>query len=175
MQPNAGGVDGAPIIRTTDCDHEASVLARTATLEEQPEEVEEVVIELEEKSSQDKLVWDSKAGSTVDVGILGSVIETYLKTSTEEDSECSTSKKSTYKSQPLLGSRLNAKWRPQAATKYIVIIDDTDDEDSDFEEIEKTEDGVLTPYSPFWKPVVFPDLYTIVTSIVNCFVYDYTP
>ena len=109
MQPNAGGVDGAPIIRTTDCDHEASVLARTATLEEQPEEVEEVVIELEEKSSQDKLVWDSKAGSTVDVGILGSVIETYLKTSTEEDSECSTSKKPTYKSQPLLGSRLNAK------------------------------------------------------------------
>ena len=74
---------GAPLIRTTDCDHEASLLARTSTLEDQAEESE--ADDIEDKKA-DKLIWDS-SGSTVDVGLLGSVIESYLKTSTEDESE----------------------------------------------------------------------------------------
>lgn len=76
---------GAPIIRTTDCDHEASFLARTATLEDHAEEESEHEgsLDIEDKTA-DKLIWDS-SGSTVDVGLLGSVIESYLKTSTDDD------------------------------------------------------------------------------------------
>lgn len=76
--------DGAPIIRTTDCDHEASVLARTSTLEDQAEESDaDGSLDIDDQRI-DKLIWDS-SGSTVDVGLLGSVIESYLKTSTEDD------------------------------------------------------------------------------------------
>ncbi|XP_018027324.1 uncharacterized protein DKFZp434B061-like [Hyalella azteca] len=77
---------GSIIIRTTDCDHEASVLARTATLEDYPEENEQDGAQDMDEDFKDKLVWDS-AGSTVDVGLLGSVIESYLKISSEDDNQ----------------------------------------------------------------------------------------
>ncbi|KAF2369221.1 hypothetical protein FHG87_000022 [Trinorchestia longiramus] len=79
-------VGGPPIIRTTDCDHEASVLARSATLEDQDEESEQEGTPDATDKTAEKLVWDS-SGSTVDVGLLGSVIESYLKISTEDESQ----------------------------------------------------------------------------------------
>ena len=84
LLPFKSKLDGAPIIKTTDCDHEASLMARTSSLGTQAEECEPEQSEETDDAKVDKLLWDS-CGSTVDVGLLGSVIETYLKTSAEDD------------------------------------------------------------------------------------------
>ncbi|KAL7638903.1 UNVERIFIED_CONTAM: hypothetical protein RMT77_010437 [Armadillidium vulgare] len=61
----------APItIRTTDCDHMASLQAHDSMDSQRDEE---------EDDDPEKLLWDS-SGSTVNVNLLGSVIEKYLKT-----------------------------------------------------------------------------------------------
>lgn len=67
----------APVtIRTIDCDHLASIKAYDS-IESQKEEEEE---------DPDKVQWDS-SGSTVDVNLLGSMIEKYLKTTAQEEND----------------------------------------------------------------------------------------
>nr|XP_053655918.1 neurofilament medium polypeptide-like [Cherax quadricarinatus] len=70
-------------IRRTDCDYIAlPLLAQSSSTLEAPEEEDEEDKEGEDQES--KLLWDS-SGSTIDAGLLGSVIEQYLKTSKEDD------------------------------------------------------------------------------------------
>ena len=81
--PGIPGMGPMPItIRRTDCDY----IAANKTLEDQEEEEEETNEEelLKAEEAKKKLIWDS-SGSTVDVGLLGSAIEKYLKTSNQDD------------------------------------------------------------------------------------------
>ena len=88
MQPDltSGNPIMGPIIRRTDCDYvSASGITTLEDQEEEEEENEEGDSENKEEGEsnlQKKLVWDS-SGSTVDVGLLGSAIEKYLKTSNQ--------------------------------------------------------------------------------------------
>ncbi|XP_064095490.1 serine/arginine repetitive matrix protein 2-like [Macrobrachium nipponense] len=82
QNPAAGAKpeSGVPItIRRTDCDHiAASSLDYTEEEEEAGEDSEKEVDE------EGKLLWDS-SGSTIDASLLGSVIESFLKTSKEDE------------------------------------------------------------------------------------------
>nr|XP_045619751.1 serine/arginine repetitive matrix protein 2-like [Procambarus clarkii] len=82
-KPESDGPQVPITIRRTDCDYIALPLLTQNTSLEAPEEEDEE----EDKDGDDqekKLLWDS-SGSTIDAGLLGSVIEQYLKTSKEDE------------------------------------------------------------------------------------------
>lgn len=85
-KPEGDGPQVPITIRRTDCDYvSAPLLAQTSSGLEAPEEEDEG--DENEKDGDDqesKLLWDS-SGSTIDAGLLGSVIEQFLKTTKEED------------------------------------------------------------------------------------------
>ncbi|XP_042231381.1 cyclin-dependent kinase 12-like [Homarus americanus] len=85
-KPDGDGPKVPITIRRTDCDYVAlPLLSQNCSALETPEEEDEV--EENEKDGEDKegkLPWDS-SGSTIDAGLLGSVIEQYLKTPKDDD------------------------------------------------------------------------------------------
>ncbi|XP_071542486.1 uncharacterized protein [Panulirus ornatus] len=84
-KPDGDGPQVPITIRRTDCDYIAApLLAQNNPGLEAPEEEDEDENDKDGDEPESKLLWDS-SGSTIDAGLLGSVIEQYLKTTKEED------------------------------------------------------------------------------------------